>query len=259
MDWNRTKTIFIFTFLILNIYLGYQIFKTHQEDQYSLFVESSVEEQLTSEGIEYKHLPVDVKEASSLNAKSKLFKDEDLKKLKEQKAALLEEKTIRSVLDKPFSVSEKSPEAKLSQFLKRYVISGKDYELWNVNKEKKTVTFFQKYKKHKIFDNENGMIVAHLNDKGEIISYEQTMLGSVKTLDDEQDVLTPLKALENLFLKDELKKKDKVTDVEFGYYTFDLPLLNSQVLAPTWHIVVNEDTSYFVNAFEGQIIKKGNK
>jgi regulatory protein YycI of two-component signal transduction system YycFG len=56
-----------------------------------------------------------------------------------------------------------------------------------------------------------------------------------------------------------LKKKDKVTDVEFGYYTFDLPLLNSQVLAPTWHIVVNGDTSYFVNAFEGQIIKKGNK
>ncbi|MEH7582142.1 regulator, partial [Priestia megaterium] len=94
MDWNRTKTIFIFTFLILNIYLGYQIFKTHQEDQYSLFVESSVEEQLTSEGIEYKHLSTDVKEASSLNAKSKLFKDEDLKKLKEQKATLLEEKKI---------------------------------------------------------------------------------------------------------------------------------------------------------------------
>ncbi|MEH7510143.1 two-component system regulatory protein YycI, partial [Priestia megaterium] len=146
MDWNRTKTIFIFTFLILNIYLGYQIFKTHQEDQYSLFVESSVEEQLTSEGIEYKHLPVDVKEASSLNAKSKLFKDEDLKKLKEQKAALLEEKTIRSVLDKPFSVPEKNTKAKLSQFLKRYVLSGEDYELWNVNKEKKTVTFFQRYK-----------------------------------------------------------------------------------------------------------------
>ena len=100
------------------------------------------------------------------------------------------------------------------------------------------------------------MIIAHLNDKGEIISYEQTMLGSVKTLDDEQDVLTPLKALENLFLKGELKKKDSVTNVEFGYYTFDLPLLNSQVLAPTWHIVVNGDTSYFVNAFEGQIIKK---
>jgi len=156
-------------------------------------------------------------------------------------------------------VPEKNTKAKLNQFLKRYVLSGEDYELWNVNKEKKTVTFFQQYKKHKIYDNENGMIIAHLNDKGEIVSYEQTMLGSVKTLDDEQDVLSPLKALENLFLKDELKKKDKVTDVEFGYYTFDLPLLNSQVLAPTWHIVVNGDTSYFVNAFEGQIIKKGNK
>ena len=96
MDWNRTKPIFIFTFLILNIYLGYQIFKTHQEDQYSLFVESSVEEQLTSEGIEYKHLPVDVKEASSLNAKSKLFKEEDLKKLKEQKQRCLRKKQFEA-------------------------------------------------------------------------------------------------------------------------------------------------------------------
>lgn len=36
-----------------------------------------------SEGIEYKYLFIDVKEVLLLNVKSKLFKDEDLKKFKE--------------------------------------------------------------------------------------------------------------------------------------------------------------------------------
>jgi regulatory protein YycI of two-component signal transduction system YycFG len=45
--------------------------------------------------------------------------------------------------------------------------------------------------------------------------------------------------------------------VEFGYSTL-IQLAASQVLAPTWHIVVDDKESLFVNAFEGKIIDFNN-
>jgi len=259
VDWNKTKSIFIVTFLVLDLFLIYQFMKKHDQDQYSLFVESSIEDQLAAEGITYTELPKIEKNASSLNANSKGFSESDLKKLKKQKAKLIDEKTIESTLDKPIPVPTKNKTSKLNQFLQDYVLSGNAYTLWKINEDKNTITFYQQYKNKVIYDNENGIVIAHLNDKNEITSYEQTLMENIEPLDDEQEVLAPIKVLENLYLKEELTEKSTVTEVELGYYTFDLPLPSSQVLAPTWHVVVDEDVDYFVNAFEGQIIQKSSK
>ncbi|TYR80282.1 regulator [Priestia megaterium] len=259
MDWSKTKSIFIVTFLVLDLFLAYQFIKKHDQDQYSLFVESSVEEQLAAEGITYNQLPKNISAASSLNGKSKTFNEEELKTLKKQKASLLDEQTIESILDEPIPLPEKNTKAKLKQFLKEYVFSGESYTFWSMNKERNLLTFYQRYNGKTIYDNESGIVVVHLNEKNEIVSYEQTLLENIEKLDDKQEVLLPIKAIENLYLKEELKANSKVTKVELGYYTFDLPLPSSQVLAPTWHIIVNENTHYFVNAFEGQIIQKSTK
>ncbi|PNB74374.1 transcriptional regulator, partial [Pseudomonas sp. FW305-BF6] len=72
---------------------------------------------------------------------------------------------------------------------------------------------------------------------------------------DVQEVLPAIKAIENLYVKDELKPDDRVTKVDFGYYTL-IPLSTGvKVIAPAWHLVVNEDRDYFVNAIEGQVNK----
>ncbi|MEH7080910.1 two-component system regulatory protein YycI, partial [Bacillus velezensis] len=71
----------------------------------------------------------------------------------------------------------------------------------------------------------------------------------------ERDEERTIKAIENLYAKDELKSDDRVTKVDFGYYTL-IPLSTGvKVIAPAWHLVVNEDRDYFVNAIEGQVNK----
>jgi regulatory protein YycI of two-component signal transduction system YycFG len=50
-----------------------------------------------------------------------------------------------------------------------------------------------------------------------------------------------------------LKPKSKITNIELGYSTL-VQLAASQVLTPTWRIVVNDKEDFFVNAFEGQVI-----
>jgi regulatory protein YycI of two-component signal transduction system YycFG len=95
------------------------------------------------------------------------------------------------------------------------------------------------------------MITFTLNKDNQVISYTQTYLEDIEKLTEKEEILPPLKAIETLHQNGMLKPKSKITNVEFGYSTLIQP---SQVLAPTWHIVVNDKESLFVNAFEGQII-----
>ncbi len=43
MEWNKTKTIFIIAFLILDIFLGYQFFEKRSSSEYEVIKNSNVE------------------------------------------------------------------------------------------------------------------------------------------------------------------------------------------------------------------------
>jgi regulatory protein YycI of two-component signal transduction system YycFG len=259
VDWSKTKTIFIITFLILDLFLAYRFLEKRDEGQLDMITETSIEEQLADEKITYTRLPKTIAKATYLNAKSKVFSDKEIKKLKKQDVTLLNKNVLQGTFEEPIPIPFSNVSSRLEQFLKEHILYGDFYTLWNVDTENKTITFYQQYKGKVIYDNASGsaMVVVHLNDKNEIVSYEQSFLSNIEKMDDSQEILPPMKAIENLFQKNELTSGSKITKVELGYYTFS-PLSNSQVLTPTWHIVVDEKVEYFVNAFEGQIIKKGN-
>jgi regulatory protein YycI of two-component signal transduction system YycFG len=244
MDWSKTKTIFIITFLILDLFLAYQFLEKRDEGQLDMIAEISIEEQLAEEKITYI---------------SKVFSDEEMKKVKKQTVTRLNDYVLQGTFNEPVSLPDSNVSFRLNQFIKENILYGDSYELWDIDKENKTITFYQHYKGKIIYDNASGsaMLVIHLNEQDEMVSYEQSLLSNVEKMDDSQEILPPIKAIENLFQKSELTSGSKVTKVELGYYTF-APLSSSQVLTPTWHIVVDEKIDYFVNAFEGQIIKKGN-
>jgi len=98
------------------------------------------------------------------------------------------------------------------------------------------------------------MITFTINADNQIVSYQQTYLEGIEKLMGKEEILTPLKAIETLHSKGNLKPKSKITKVELGYSTL-VQLAASQVLAPTWRFVVDDKESLFVNAFEGQIIE----
>jgi regulatory protein YycI of two-component signal transduction system YycFG len=157
-------------------------------------------------------------------------------------------------LDKPIPLKAKFEAADLTPFIKDNVFYGDQYQFWKKDDKKNTITYFQHYGNMTLYENLSGMITFHIDDKNQIVSYEQTYLEDIEKMTEKEEILPPLKALETLHQKGMLKPKSKITKVELGYSSL-IQLSASQALAPTWRFVVDDNESLFVNALEGQIIE----
>lgn len=255
MDWSKIKTIFILTFLILDVYLLFQFMKTRDANKYEIITEASIEEKLEADEISYKELPKTPIEEQYLSAKPKMFTKEDTAKLKGQTTPLKEPSlTLQVKLDKPIQLNTKFEASELTPFIRDYVLYGDQYHFWKKNDKKNTIIYFQHYENMTLYENLSGMITFQIDDKNQIVSYEQTYLEGIEEMTEKEEILTPLKALETLHQKGVLNSKSKITKVELGYSTL-IQLAASQALAPTWRFVVDEKESLYVNALEGQIIE----
>lgn len=230
-----------------------------------MITQTTIEEQLKAEDIQYDEdkLPSETIKGSYITAKSKQFTEEEIHKLQNQEVMLPDEELIKPVTKlrmsfiNPISLPDSNIDHKLNQILTTQIIEGAQYRFWRYDEKAKQVIYLQEYDGRVIFQDENdgiGMIVFYLNDEQEVISYRQTLLEEIKELENKEEVYTAIQALKVLYDKNDLKSKSTVTDVEYGYYT-QIPLSEQQILAPTWHIIVNEKEHYYVNALEGQVIK----
>lgn len=255
MDWSKIKTIFILTFLILDVYLLFQFMKTRDANKYEIITEASIVDKLKADEIQYENLPkVPIKD-QYLSATPKMFTREDTEKLKGQASILKESSaTLQVTLEKPIELKAKFEPAELTPFVKENVLYGDQYQFWEKNDKKNTITYFQQYENMPLYENVSGMITFHIDSDNQIYYYEQTYLEDIEKLTAEEEILPPLKALEALHQKGVLKPKSKITKIEPGYSTL-IQLAASQVLAPTWRFVVDDKESLFVNAFEGQIMQ----
>jgi regulatory protein YycI of two-component signal transduction system YycFG len=255
MDWSKIKTIFIITFLILDVYLLFQFMKIRDANKYELITETSIEDKLKADEIQYVEIPKALIKEQYLSAKPKLFNKDDVAKLKGQTALLKEPTTtIQVTIEKPIQLSTKFEPAELASFLKNNILYGDHYQYWEKSDKKNTITYFQKYENSPMYQNINGMIIFNLNADNQIVSYQQSYLEGIEKLTAKEEILPPLKAIETLHQKGVLKPKSKITKIELGYSTL-IQLAASQVLAPTWRFELDDKESLFVNAFEGQIIE----
>lgn len=259
MDWSKIKTIFIITFLILDVYLLFQLMKARDANKYEMITEASVEEMLKQDEITYPDLPKTDVKAQYLSAKPKVFTKADAAKLKGQIVSIKETgTTILATLEKPVQLSGKFEPAELAPFLKENVLFGDHYQFWSKDDKQNTITYFQQYGSYPLYNINNGMIVLTYNANNQIVSYQQTYLEGFEKLTEKEEILSPLKAIETLHQKGDLKPKSNIIKYELGYSTL-IPLGASQVLAPTWRFVVDDKESLFVNAFEGQIMQFNNE
>jgi regulatory protein YycI of two-component signal transduction system YycFG len=266
MDWSKTKSIFILAFLVLNTFLAIQYFNIIiTNSRYDVIQKATIEEQLAAEGITYGELPKGNEKGAYITAESKVFSEEELKALANQEILNVENNFtgLKAEFEKPIGLPETNTQTKLNQIVRENILYGDQYVLWKTDKVKNTIVYIQTYNDRMVFqdlstDQNIGMLTLYLNDKNQIVSYEQTMLENIEDLEERQDTLPALKALEALYNKNDLKPNSKVTEVQFGYYT-PFPLSGEQILAPTWHIVVNDKEDYYVNALEGQVIRSNEK
>ncbi|MDZ5471679.1 two-component system regulatory protein YycI [Bacillus sp. 31A1R] len=256
MDWSKIKTIFILSFLILNIYLINEFLKIRNSNQHDYIIKSSLENRLKVDEIEYVEPPKEAVRGKYLSATPKVFTVEELKKetkLAGQKVILKENNALlESVLKEPIKMGEKFDPTMLTAFMKNNILYHEQYRFWS--KSDTTITFYQQLNNKVLYNNIYGELTFFLNDKNEIFSYKQTILIDIEELSEEEKILQPMKALETLYENGDIKFGSKITNIELGYFTY-VHLASSQVLTPVWRFVINDEVNLFVNAFEGQILQ----
>ncbi|MCJ7842865.1 two-component system regulatory protein YycI [Lederbergia sp. NSJ-179] len=255
MDWGKIKTIFIIAFLILDIFLLTQL--QVKKEQYEFTNgNTSIEENLKADGIKYGELPKEPVKDHYLSANTMTFTKEDLLDLKDQHIQLEGGKIIHSQLKEPFLVEKSDDHSDLDKFVENNILHGDQYAFWDYNEEEGIITYYQQVDKKFLFMNQSAHLVFHLNSEGEIASYDQTMLDPIKSTGEEEKVLPPIQAIEALYHKGALSNCT-IKDVNFGYYTL-VNMEATQVLTPTWHILVKKDgvrMDMLVNAYEGTVIQ----
>lgn len=260
MQWSQIKTLFILSFLVLNIYLVVQFIDKKDQSDYTLLDHgvSTFEEKLKNENIVMLEGISDFsgrKQEPYISAEQKEFDQDDLKlfnSLKNQKVSIVQNKLVVSILDKPIPI----PSGELSEieeFVKKQFVYPSDYVLWDWDKELNILVFFQQKNGRPIYFNRSGIILVFLNENNEMTLYTQTMLGEKESLQDEKTLITPEKAIEALYNANELRSEDEITKVDIGFHT-RVPLEDGvQVFVPTWKVTVNDERNYFVNAIEAFI------
>lgn len=235
----------------------YQFLLIRDANKYDLISEVSLEDNLKTNEITFGELPKTNINDMYLTAKPKEFVDEEIQNLKGQSITVIDKTMIHSVLENPISLNPNFDAAEAQNFIKTSILFGEQYGFWEMDEESKTITFYQKFDNKMFYENINGKVTLFLNDKLQIMSYEQTYLDEIDNLTEKEEILPPIKAIETLYQKGLLKPKSRITKVELGYSTL-VQLAASQVLTPTWHIVVEDKDHLYVNAFEGQIIQFNN-
>ncbi|ADP34573.1 transcriptional regulator [Bacillus atrophaeus] len=248
MEWNKTKTIFIIAFLVLDIFLGYQFFEKRSSSEYDVIKNSSVQTDMNEDHITYGTLSDNAKEGSRITANQKSFTKEEIESLKGQKPKMdmpsdkHKVTKLKMEFTSPIALSKDSVEDDAKALVSSEFQDGEEYKLWKVDKDKKQVIFFQTYQGKYIYQENDdasemiGQVILHLNDKNEVVSYEQSTLDTFKEIQKES-LISELDAVESLYYQNLLKAHSTVKTVKFGYIA-QYPLTSTQVLAPVWRITV---------------------
>lgn len=259
MDWNRTKTIFIWVFLILNIFLYTQYLKSYNEGEKIeiLGEKTKIESQLKEDNITYIALPANNETASYYSGQIKNFRPSDVSDYTNQKAVIENDNKLVVTMDKPVKLQENATHDQYTEFVNNFVHAGNSYTLWTVNEEKREAIFFQKVNNLTLYHNMRGYVKIYWNEDGRVYAYEQTMLEKHEKLEKQKTLITPLQALQILYYNDLLKPNSQIVKMNLGYSTI-VQLTQTQVFSPTWEVRVRtEDKNeeiHFVNAVDGKIV-----
>lgn len=257
MDWSRIKTIFIISFLVLNVFLIHEFYSKKNASQLDTLSGASIEQQLAADNIVFDSLPEDSGQVPYITGVSKVFTEADIQLLENQNAQLLLDGTkIVSSFEEPIYIGGRAEEINYQAFLSQ-VKFGSEYVFLEKDEERQTLYFVQHVENRRIFNNETATLIAYYNDENKIVSYEQMYLESLSEMesdDEPEEIITAIKALESLYVRNVIRPNSEVTSVELGYYKLVTVTSGIEVLVPTWRFIVNENDVYYVNSIEGQII-----
>ncbi|WP_100405859.1 two-component system regulatory protein YycI [Bacillus solitudinis] len=253
MNWSRTKTIFIITFLMLNVFLVLQLIDKNTANQISLITEATIQERLRENNVTIEsELTEEDLSGVLVVGKYMEFAEDYVDQLIDQEARIIEGTTILSILEEPYVLSEEQFTDDLTKFLERYIPEGADYRFGRYNQDNNQILLYQKYGDKTAYTLGDEPLVLQLDEKNQIRGYQQRYFEFEEQPGREREMYSSLKAVEILLNDQLLKMNVTISDIEFGYYSFFSPQGDVQVFAPMWRVTVEEDV-FLVNAIDGSI------
>ncbi|MFZ4454048.1 two-component system regulatory protein YycI [Salibacterium aidingense] len=250
MDWNRTKTIFIITFLLLNAFLLNEIIEKRNQSDLNVRAQNTFEERLNEMNVSVtEELPEERDEISHIVGEPLDIEEEVRNQAGEENVSTLDNNFVEVTLEDPYAVSN---EEDISNFLNQQVWNGSEYEFDRWNSEDGQMFFNQMYEEDTVVTYEENPLVLFLNEDNEVESYIQSYL-EFEEEGKKKDMLAPYGAIERLVNDGIVSYNDEVNEVEVRYYSLFPPEGTAQVLAPMYSIEVNEESEYLVNAIGGTI------
>lgn len=270
MDFKRIARIFIIAFGLLNIYLFTSVIERQDTQNISSQPTTDILENINASDIE---LPIDLSmtdekkfEVYSLQVNENNDLAEALNN-SELHTGTINNAGIyyRSFPSNPI-VLEGDAESGytqkdidcLKEFLQsEMVLFGEEYVFYNFDKESNRFVFYQEVEGIPIVDG-SSEISFFTNDQDHVISYEQTYAGSGTRQGNELQLISGTRAIEILFLNNEIRQGSSV-EMPVLTYRRALHLEDLSMYSPAWLITVTHSTeinTFRVDAVNGTIIRQ---
>ncbi|MEB6612560.1 two-component system regulatory protein YycI [Staphylococcus pasteuri] len=253
MNWKLTKTLFIFVFILVNIFLvGIYVDKVNKSQINEAESDNRVNFQQEEIKVPVDVLNKDVKDTKmqQITAQSKNFSS--YAKKHSSLSTSDSGKTINGEIDSTVNVSDNNLK-EIKNYMKDNIFGGKNYQLSKMNSD--SMTFEQTYNGYPIMNNSKALLKFNINDH-KASSYKQTMMNDIQAAkgsnSSKSQVIGPRKAIEALYFNRYLKRHDEVVDARLGYYSV-VKETNVQLLQPNWEIKVKHNgkdktKTYYVEA-----------
>ncbi len=278
MNWSKTKNIFIICFLLLDVFLAYQLFLRQQsaQDQSSNQVQENFNEYVKDKNIKINtQLPDRNPSVHFLSGAYVNFTNSSDQDLQQKLTALAgpQKKPIqtfsfgtdKTILQSTFSSKVPFPKTQSGQqsFLTQYVYQGDNYRFWSYDKADQIYKFIQTYNGHPVFSMVNGKLntldVSLTKDGNYITGYVQSYI-TVKPGKPAKLGVQPMDALQKLWNNNKLQAIDQPTieKMELGYINISENNDQPQTLSylPAWYVEVKTKdvlNQYFVTGINGEI------
>ncbi|MFD2368905.1 two-component system regulatory protein YycI [Brevibacillus sp. GCM10020057] len=249
MDWSRTKTILIWAFLLLDLFLGYQVYVT----RISLWNDQDVaqgdrwdmELYLKQQNIALlTEVPQDTPEMSYLDAVYVGISPLSLQEMAGL-TATMEKMSLAVKLGPPQQIRGQVTPNELLRQLGPRLIYADQYMADMYQSNPGRLLYWQMYEKMPVFV---APLEVYLQD-GTILGYRQTFF-HMRKQEGGRQVISGYTALRSLVDKQIIQSGERIESVSLGYYgSYDADI---QALAPVWR-VIHDGKQHFINAFTGAL------
>lgn len=252
MNWSRTKSIFIVAFLILNSFLGYQLWeKQTNKIELAQIYENSIDELLLLKNIVLETtLSVEQPEMSQLNAQFLRYQFEDISQIEGQ-TLVFDRDQIISKFNTPIPLPDPwSPEEFYEQVVEEEVLYGEQYKLDQQTESE--IIYLQQVEEHPVFIS---TLVFQKNEEQDVTRGYRQIYYHIINQGTEQRVISSFTSIRSLLDNQIIPSYSVINDVDLGYYgqVYDA---DSQVLTPVWRIAIEHEENrliIYVNAITGAI------